>query len=130
MNKILLIDDDPSNREILKARLEALGHEVLEASNGEDGLTAAQQSAPALIFLDVMMPRLDGWHVCRALKSNPRTRDIPVVMLTALSQQMDELRGYESGVNEYLTKPWDPDQLQQVLDRWLLPTGRVVPKEH
>ena len=76
MSKILIIDDDLSNREILRARLEMAGHEVTEAKNGEEGLRLMQAAAPDLVFLDVMMPKVDGWQVCRQIKGNPQTKPI------------------------------------------------------
>ena len=121
MAKILIIDDDPSNRDILRARLEPLGHEVTEASNGEEGLRLLDTTAWDLVLLDVMMPRVDGWQVCRQIKTNSKTKAIPVVMLTALGQQIDQLRGWESGADEYLTKPWDPKELMRVTRRLVSP---------
>jgi len=118
MSRILIIDDDPSNREILRARLEPAGHEVTEAADGEKGLQLVETTMPDLVLLDVMMPRMDGWQVCRQIKNNPKTKAIPVVMLTALGQQIDQLRGWESGANEYLGKPWDPKALMEILERW------------
>ncbi len=118
MSKILVIDDDPSNREILRARLEKAGHEVTEASNGEEGIKLSEEFAPHLVFLDIMMPKVDGLQVCRQIKSNPKTEKIPVIMLTACDQKIDKLRGWESGADEYLAKPWDPDQLLEVLAKW------------
>ncbi len=124
MSRILIIDDDPSNREILRARLESAGHDVTEASDGEKGLCLLEQSAQDLVFLDVMMPRVDGWQVCRQIRSNPKTKAIPIIMLTALGQQIDQLRGWESGVNEYLGKPWDPQKLMEMVGKWCPASGR------
>ena len=119
MSRILIIDDDAENRDLLRARLEQAGHEVSEAKDGSEGLDTFNANPPDLLLLDVMMPRTDGWHVCRSLKADPKTRNIPIVMLTALTQEIQELRGYESGANEYLTKPWDPRQLLDTVDRLL-----------
>src|SRR5579871_4270030 len=102
MSKILIIDDDPNNREILRVRLEQAGHDVSDAPNGEEGLRVSETFMPDLILLDVMMPKVDGLQVCREIKGNPKTEKIPVVMLTALDQQIDKLRGWESGADEYL----------------------------
>jgi CheY-like chemotaxis protein len=121
MAMILLIDDDPENRDILKTRLERAAYQVVEAQNGEEGLGLAATNKPNLIILDVMMPKMDGWQVCRLLKANPATNQIPVVMLTACSKQVEELRGYESGANDYLMKPWDPGQLLQVVAKYISP---------
>lgn len=119
MAKILIIDDDISNRDILKTRLEAAGYAVAEAGNGEEGIKTAQDLAPDLIIMDVMMPKVDGRLACRILKSNPKTKGIPVVMLTARSQQMEELRGWESGADEYLAKPCDHQRLLALIAQFL-----------
>ena len=119
MARILIVDDDPNNRMILKARLERAGHEVAEAADGRAGLEAGMSSVPDLIFLDGMMPRLDGWQVCRALKADARTAGVPVVILTACTRQIDELRGYESGADEFLPKPVEAASLAAALARLL-----------
>lgn len=119
MAKILVIDDDNCNRDILKTRLEQVGYEVLEAPNGEEGVRVAQNLLPDLILLDVMMPKVDGWLACRILKSNVGTKHIPVVMLTARSQQIEELRGWESGADEYLAKPCDHQLLLAAVSQLL-----------
>jgi DNA-binding response OmpR family regulator len=116
---LLLIDDDPENRDILKTRLEQAGYQVVEAQNGEEGLALSVSCKPDLIFLDVMMPKMDGWQVCRSLKGNPATSQVPIVMLTACSKQVEELRGYESGANDYMMKPWDHNRLLEVVRKWL-----------
>ena len=119
MPKILIVDDDVVNRDILKTRLESAGYEVSEAANGEDGINLAQQRPPDLIILDVMMPKVDGLLACRILKSGEKTKNIPIVMLTARSQQLEELRGWESGADEYLTKPCDHQRLLSVVAQFL-----------
>lgn len=115
--KILIIDDDPQNREIVRARLEQAGYEVSEATNGEEGLELAIQEKCDLIILDVMMPKKDGWQVCKAIKSHPKIKDIPVVILTARIQGIDELRSWECGADEYITKPVDHIQLLEVVGK-------------
>ena len=124
MSKILVIDDDPANRDILRARLEPAGHLVAEASDGEAGLRLLESEPPDLVFLDVMMPRIDGWQVCRRIKANPKTQFIRVVMLTSMGQQIDQLRGWESGADEYLIKPWDPVKLLAVVNKWCAAKGQ------
>ncbi len=121
MAKILIIDDDMNNRNILKARLESAGYQTAEADNGEDGITKAQNLRPDIIILDVMMPKVDGWLACHILKSDTRTKNIPVVMLTACARQMEELRGWESGADEYLTKPCDHKRLLEIIAGFLTP---------
>jgi CheY-like chemotaxis protein len=119
MKKILIVDDDTCNRDILKTRLEAAGYGVTEAGNGEEGVQTAQDLVPDLIIMDVMMPKVDGRLACRILKTNPKTKDIPVVMLTARNQQMEELRGWESGADEYLAKPCDHQRLLALIAQFL-----------
>ncbi|OGR79113.1 MAG: hypothetical protein A2107_15840 [Verrucomicrobia bacterium GWF2_62_7] len=123
MAKILIVDDDVTNRDILRTRLESAGYEIAEAVNGEEGVNLAQQMPPDLIILDVMMPKVDGLLACRILKANDKTRSIPIVMLTARSQQMEELRGWESGADEYLTKPCDHQRLLAVVAQFLPAAG-------
>ncbi|MBI4387060.1 MAG: response regulator [Elusimicrobia bacterium] len=120
MAKILIIDDDACNRDILKTRLEQSSYEVVEASNGEEGVRIAGDIRPDLIILDVMMPKVDGWLACRILKSKEETKDIPVVMLTARSQQLEEMRGWESGADEYVTKPCDHQRLLAAVAQLLI----------
>lgn len=119
MPRILVVDDDAVNRDILKTRLEAAGYEVSEAVNGEEGIHLAQELPPDLIILDVMMPKVDGLLACRILKTNEKTKGIPIVMLTARSQQLEELRGWESGADEYLTKPCDHQRLLAAVAQFL-----------
>jgi CheY-like chemotaxis protein len=119
MAKILIVDDDFQNRDLLKAFLGEAGHECAEATNGQEGLAAVIEKNPDLILLDVMMPKVDGLQVCRTLKKNPATQSIPIVILTALGQDIDEMRGFENGADEYLTKPLDFKRLSQVLLQFL-----------
>ena len=105
--KILIVDDDPINRDILKTRLEQAGFEVFEAENGEQGIESAFKQDFSLVVLDVMMPKKDGWEVCKSLKAHPKTKGVPVIVLTAKSMPIDELRTWESGADECLQKPVD-----------------------
>jgi signal transduction histidine kinase/CheY-like chemotaxis protein len=118
---ILVIDDDPASRELLARSLRGDGFEVLTAEGGEEGLRIARdrdESQPlAAITLDVMMPGMDGWAVLSALKADPRTADIPVLLVTMLSDDSREL-GYALGASEYLTKPIDRARLSAVLNRY------------
>lgn len=123
--KILVVDDDAVNRDILKTRLEASGYEVLEAADGEQGINSAVKLLPDVVIMDLMMPKVDGWLACRVLKTNVKTAHIPVVMLTARNQSMEELRGWESGADEYLTKPCDHRRILEVLAGLLAKGGKV-----
>jgi two-component system cell cycle response regulator len=103
--RILVVDDVPANVKLLEARLSAEYFDVTTASNGTDALALCERAECDIILLDVMMPELDGFEVCRRLKSNPRTHHIPVVMVTALDQPSDRVRGLEAGADDFLTKP-------------------------
>jgi DNA-binding response OmpR family regulator len=119
MSRIMVIDDDEMNRDLLRARLEAAGHEVHEAKDGVEGLALLETTPTDLILLDIMMPRSDGWQVCRMVKANPKLNRVPVVILSACTQNIDELRGYECGADDYIAKPWDPAHLRAVVDKLL-----------
>ncbi len=105
--RILVVDDILANRRLMQAKLEAKYYTVMLAENGPKALQAAEQEAPDIILLDVMMPGMDGYEVCRRLKANPVTGHIPVVMLTALSEASDRVHGLQAGADDFLTKPVD-----------------------
>ncbi|MCB1476193.1 MAG: PleD family two-component system response regulator [Rhodobiaceae bacterium] len=109
--RILVVDDIPANVKVLEARLSAEYFEVDIARNGPEALEIAQQGACDLILLDVMMPGMDGFEVCRRLKADPRTYHVPVVMVTALDQPADRVAGLEAGADDFLTKPVSDTQL-------------------
>jgi len=106
--KVLLIDDEEPIRLLCRVNLEAAGMEVLEAADGEAGLELALNELPDVILLDVMMPGLDGWLVAESLLDDDRTRDTPVVFLTARAELGDRARALESGGLDYVTKPFNP----------------------
>ena len=108
---ILLVDDDPSNRVLLRRILERRQHQVLEAADGEQALVLAGSERPALILLDVQLPGLDGYEVCRRLKADPETARIPVIFLSALGASGDKVRGFEAGGADYLGKPFHKEEV-------------------
>lgn len=103
---ILVIEDERALVEVLTYNLRKEGFEVLSAGDGQDGLRRAQTSLPDLIVLDLMLPVIEGLEVCRQLRSGPRTRDIPILMLTARSEEIDEILGFQMGADDYVTKPF------------------------
>src|SRR5262245_15344749 len=109
--KILVVDDEAKNVKLLEAILLPRGYEVVHASNGEEALQQVQQERPDLILLDVMMPVMDGFEACRILKENADTRLIPVVIMTALGQVEDRIKGIDAGADDFLTKPVRRDEL-------------------
>jgi len=105
--RILIVDDNLTNVKVLQTRLAAEGYEIVTAADGEEGLAAARQHAPDLILLDVMMPKLDGFEVCRRLRADAAFPFTPIIMVTAMSDSKDVIAGLEAGGDEYLTKPID-----------------------
>lgn len=117
--KILLIDDEKDLVEELTLRLAAEGYEVLAAFDGQEGLEKARQEKPDLILLDVVMPKLDGYEVCLELKKDSSTKKIPIIMISAKSQESDKFRGKECGASAYITKPYETDLLLQKIRGFL-----------
>ncbi len=104
IHTILVIDDEPDIRELLKYNLEREGYRVVTANDGEKGIEGAMLPVD-LIILDIMMPKMDGWEVCRQLRGRPQTRNIPVIFLTARDSEIDEVVGLELGAEDFITKP-------------------------
>ena len=112
--KILIVDDEAHIRMLIEQTLEELedeGVEFLSAENGEAALELIQEEKPNLVFLDVMMPKMNGMEVCRRIKKELELKDVFIVLLTAKGQELDRLRGQEVGADVYMTKPFDPEVL-------------------
>jgi CheY-like chemotaxis protein len=115
--RVLVVDDDEVIRQLITLNLELEGFEVQEAVDGANALQAAVDFDPAVITLDIMMPNLDGWDAAARLRANPETAHIKVVLLSARAQEADVRRGARIGVDAYLTKPFDPDDLVDIVRR-------------
>ncbi|GLZ04766.1 hypothetical protein Acsp03_22320 [Actinomadura sp. NBRC 104412] len=115
LGRVLVVDDDEVIRQLIAVNLQLEGFEVSTAVDGQDCLEKVVEVRPDVITLDVMMPRLDGWVTAMRLREDELTRDIKVVMITARAQEHDIRRGHEIGVDAYVTKPFDPNQLIQTV---------------
>ena len=118
-SKILIADDDPVIIKLLQVNLEMEGYDVVTADDGQDAVEKAIVALPDLIILDIMMPRMDGWTARGELLKQPTLKDVPVIFLSARAQQADVRKGYEAGVAEYVTKPFDPIELLEVVEKIL-----------
>ena len=111
MGRILIVEDEMNIRQLVRYNLEKEGFQVLEATDGLQGLKMAKLEKPDLVLLDLMLPEMDGLEVCRSLKGNPGTAALPVIMVTAKSEEIDKVIGLELGADDYLTKPFSPREL-------------------
>ena len=127
MTKILVVDDDDSINELIKINLELSGYDVISAFDGLQGFTLAKQELPDLIVLDVMMPDVDGYTVAKRVRENASTAEIPILMLTAMGQLEDKVKGFDIGVDDYLVKPFEMDELK-VRVRALLKRVNAIPE--
>ena len=127
--KILIVDDESHIVEAIRYNLEKAGFRVLTAADGQRALELAQRELPDLITLDVMLPEMDGWEVCRALRQETRTKRIPVLMLTVKKEETDKVVGLELGADDYLTKPFSPKELVARIRAILRRTKEPVPEE-
>lgn len=117
LGRVLVVDDDDVIRQLICVNLELEGFEVATAVDGQDCLDKVAEVDPVVVTLDVMMPRLDGWETARRLRDDPATAELKVVLLSARAQEADLERGTRIGVDAYLTKPFDPDELIAVVRR-------------
>ncbi len=108
---VLIVEDEPAQREILAYNLESEGYAVARAENGEEALMLVKEQAPDLIVLDWMLPNVSGIEVCRQLKTRPETRGVPIIMLSARSEEVDRVRGLETGADDYVVKPYSVIEL-------------------
>ncbi|MBE9181454.1 response regulator transcription factor [Oculatella sp. LEGE 06141] len=117
--RLLLVDDEPGLRQAVQAYLEDSGFEVEVASNAKEGWDLLQQHTPDLVISDIMMPQVDGYQFLKQLREDPRFQVMPVVFLTARGMTTDRIQGYQAGVDAYLSKPFDPDELVAIVENLL-----------
>jgi two-component system alkaline phosphatase synthesis response regulator PhoP len=114
--KVLVVDDEEYIQHILNFSFGAEGYEVVTAADGEEAVAKARNEKPDIIVLDIMMPKMDGYEACRKLKSDPKTKDIPVILLTAKGRDVDRKLGSEAGADDYVVKPFSPGRLIERVD--------------
>ena len=119
MAKVLVVDDEEHILMILKDSLEFSGFTIVTATNGEEALEAVAKENPELLVLDIGMPKLDGWEVCRRLKGDPKTKALPIIILTAYAQTSDQRKGVELGADRFITKPCDLTYLVEEINALL-----------
>ncbi len=118
MTKILIVDDEKDIVETLAFMLKQKGFEIITAYDGEEGLKLAKEANPDLIILDVMMPKINGYKICRLLKFDSKYKNIPIIMVTARGQAQDVAIGEETGADEYITKPFEFNDLFECIDKY------------
>ena len=119
MVKVLVVDDSPMVLEMVSAHLKQHGLEVIEAHDGADAVEKLKASTPDLVVTDVVMPRMNGYELCRWIKSNASTKDVPVIMCTTKSEEFDKYWGMKQGADAYLTKPYHPPELIKTIKQLL-----------
>lgn len=124
--KVLVVDDEPEIRDLCRVNLEFAGHEVDEAGNGAEAIAYLERERPDFVFLDLMMPEVDGWDVLRAIRTRPETADVPVVLLTARAGEEDQIRGWEEGIFDYIVKPFNPVSLAEWVEQAYDPAAEGI----
>ena len=109
--KILVVDDSPTELKIMSEPFIPKGYNIITAMDGEEAIKMAEEEKPDLIVLDVIMPKMNGFQVCRKIKTTPELKDIKIILLTSKNQESDEFWGMKQGADAYMTKPFDPDKL-------------------
>jgi len=123
---ILVVDDSATVRKLISGKLEKSGHTVVCAEDGVDALASIRAQLPDLVLLDITMPRMDGYEVCRQIRSNPDSKDIPVVMISGKDGFFDKVRGRMAGTTAYITKPFGPETLMKALETYLASEGAIA----
>jgi twitching motility two-component system response regulator PilG len=123
---ILVVDDSPTVRKLISGKLEKSGHNVVCAVDGVDALAKLEEGMPDLVLLDITMPRMDGYEVCKQIRSTPEGKHLPVVMISGKDGFFDKVRGRMAGTSGYVTKPFGPETLMKALETYLLPDDTIV----
>ena len=122
---VLLVEDNEDNLVVYRTILEHVGYKVIEARDGEEGVVRARQQHPDLILMDISIPKIDGWDATQRLKSDPDTRDIPIIALTAHALEEDRQKAVQAGCDGYLAKPVEPRRVVQEVERFVGPAKAV-----
>ncbi|NTV52382.1 MAG: response regulator [Candidatus Firestonebacteria bacterium] len=117
--RVLIVEDEPDIMELVKVTLSEEGYDLLEAGDGELGLKLALEAHPSLILLDIMLPKMDGYEVCRRLKAEPSTASMPVLMLTAFGQKREIEEGFKVKADDYIVKPFEPLKLRERVRKFM-----------
>ena len=125
MAKILIAEDEPDIRDLIRFTLQFAGYEVFAGSNGEEGYELAKQEKPDIVLMDVRMPKMTGYEACRKIKADPELKDTPVIFLSAKGQEAEIQSGLDAGADEYLLKPFAPDQLTERIREMLAKRGKA-----
>ena len=118
MSTILVVDDAQTDRELIARVVTGTGHRALLASDGKEAIALAKQHKPSLIFLDVVMPQMDGFATCRALTKDPTTSGIPIVLVTSKSNDSDVFWGQKQGATDHVSKPWDKKRIEDLIRKY------------
>ncbi len=111
MSKILIVDDLPTEVQLMRSAIANLGHSTIVATDGDQALEMAKRENPDLVLLDVVLPRMDGFQVCRKIKKDPQTASIPVILVSSKTQESDKFWGLKQGASAYICKPFSPEEL-------------------
>ena len=123
MSRILVVEDSPTVLYMVSRMLAEGGYQVMTAKDGEEAMSLAIKELPNLVLLDVILPKLNGYQVCRRMKSTPATAQIPVIMITSKTKDTDRRWGFEQGADDYVTKPFDARKLLDVVNRFVPKVG-------
>jgi twitching motility two-component system response regulator PilH len=123
MAKILIAEDSATAAAVLSRALAPLGHTILVASDGEEAERRILQEHPDLVILDIIMPKVNGFQLCRSIRSNPKIKDLPIIVVSSMDRESDRYWGMKQGADEYMVKPVDPDELMDKVRQYLNPSA-------